>query len=129
MRKIAQQIAQAIKDGKSRTIGNTRYDAQSGAVFLHGYRILYRSSTVGFQDSFLIDIETCKRWPTRTTCSRVNDVVNCMTGYGDGTRIHVLSFVLMVDMGKAGKSYARDMNFDPYAFSNPHHNRCNNGTH
>jgi hypothetical protein len=112
MRKVALTIAAAIKAGQSAHVDNTTYCHEDGTVTLHGNRILYRDG-----NAFRIDLQTCLTWPTRTTCSRVNDLVNAVTGYGDGTRLRRLHYQLMVDLGRDGIADATKLTRDPVAFT------------
>ena len=114
MRKIALQIVQAICDGKTRKIGNTIYDHESGEVRLYGHRILYQINN----QLWLIDWAICKKYPTNTTCSRVNDIVNQMTNYGFGTRIYRKNFLLQLSSHMGDQPLASDIRTqDPIAFS------------
>jgi len=66
MRKVTKLIAEAFKDYKKLTIGNTMTDGQS--VFLHGNRIAWR------EDGTLY-ISMCG-WPTVTTRERLDGILD-----------------------------------------------------
>ena len=114
MRKIALQIVQAIRDGRTKNLGKTIYDHESGEVRLYGHRILYQANN----QRWLIDWAICKKYPTNTTCSRVNDIVDQMTNYGFGTRIYRKNFILCLSSHLGDQPWAMDIQTtDPIAFS------------
>jgi hypothetical protein len=84
----------------------------TGEVRLHGNRILYRSG-----DLFRVDMTTFRRWPTRTTVSRVNDVIRCMTDSGE-TFIGIKAVAPVVYIDHVPMD-AQDVDFDPAAFVAP----------
>jgi hypothetical protein len=80
MRKIEQQMTQAIRDGQNWQSGNTMVnrcdvigDTETG-VYLHGHLIAKRYSR-GFDTAseapFQVIEHTFRKWPTRTTVSRL----------------------------------------------------------
>lgn len=105
--KIALKIAEAIKAGRSVTIGNTSFDAQYGIVALHGNRILYRLDGV-----YRVDLRVCREWQTVTTRSRVNDICVAM---GGPWLLAQRDFSLVVNT-KEGERLACTMETDPIAF-------------
>lgn len=76
MRKIAQDIAQAIRQNRSVCKGNTYYDADQGRVYLHGHCILFKADGV-----FMVHMGTVKQWNTNTTRSRINDLCSLFGAY------------------------------------------------
>jgi len=74
MRKIEQQMIEAIRNGHGFHSGNTAVTEPYGdgwqEVYLHGNRI----AAVRVEGGYLqtqVDRETFRRWPTATTCSRL----------------------------------------------------------
>ena len=67
MRKVTQQIEKAWKQGKSKTVGNTRTDGTS--VWLHGNKIIERDPDGRVW-------ATLAYWPTPTTRERLKIVSN-----------------------------------------------------
>lgn len=119
MRKITRDIARAIRAGKSLTAGNTAYSHEHGTVTLHGNVIFYREG-----DVFRISMAVCKRWPTPTTCERVNKLI-CELGTARPTIGHK-NFSLVVYETFGGKPISADLlTSDPVAFSapDPHQSR------
>ena len=68
MRKIEQQMVNAIQQGKNFTLDNThvKIDANTAHVFLHGNHI---ASVVNGEP--IVNIETLRTYPTNTTKSRL----------------------------------------------------------
>ena len=74
MRKIEQEMIQAVRDGENWTKGNTEvYNESYGiCVFLENNLIGYIPATEGRKiGKFAADTETFRRFPTRTTASRL----------------------------------------------------------
>ena len=72
MRKIEQKMVKAVQAGENFRESNTevKFDHRSdgvGEVFLHGNRI----AEVWLDGLCIPDTQTLRRWPTRTTCSRL----------------------------------------------------------
>ena len=74
MRKIEQQMLQAIRCRCDWRSENTAVvilnDGQATAVYLHGNRIATSYIWEGVR-GFSVDLDTLKRWPTKTTISRL----------------------------------------------------------
>lgn len=75
MRKIEQQMIQAIKVGKAWQSGNTMVmptNDDNMAVYLHGNHIADVGSIVGANRMFLVvNQDTLRQWQTPTTKSRL----------------------------------------------------------
>lgn len=73
MRKVEKEMIQAIKAGKSRTLGNTRVDVAGDvvAVYLHGNKICEMG-----KDAVALSLAG---WNTLTTKSRVNALCHAFT--------------------------------------------------
>lgn len=71
-RKIERQMLQALKDGKTWHSGNTSvsYRAPCWDVFLHGNHICEVVQLHG-ETFYNANLDTFRRWPTRTTVSRL----------------------------------------------------------
>lgn len=77
MRKIEKQMLQAIRSGRAWQSDNTAVFTAGGivSVHLHGNRIASSAGTgTGYSSDPLLvpDVDTFKRWPTRTTVSRLS---------------------------------------------------------
>ena len=71
MRKIEQQMNQAIREGQDWAGGNTTVThtgAGSGLVTLHGHRIAWFADC---GNEITVDQDTLEEWPTVTTLSRL----------------------------------------------------------
>lgn len=80
MRKIARQLVAAYRAGKSASIGNSAVEthADGSAVFsLHGHPIVCVDTTDTGAPSVRVSLAG---WPTPTTRSRINDIVNLLCG-------------------------------------------------
>lgn len=76
MRKIEQEMLQAIRDRRSWQSGNTAVFTAGGiiSVYLHGHRIATSAGTgTGYYGELILnaDRDTLRQWPTATTKSRL----------------------------------------------------------
>jgi len=81
MRKIEQQMVNAIKSHTSFSSGNTQVsiDANTAHVFLHGNHI----ASVVNNNKVMLNLNTLKQYPTNTTKSRLRALgVNICTKQG-----------------------------------------------
>lgn len=80
MRKVAEEIAKAIKSKTAKTVGNTCvvWNATKNEWFvqLHGNLIM-----TGSDKSILVNLQMVRRWDTVTTRSRVNDLCRLLVGH------------------------------------------------
>lgn len=67
MRKVEQQLLDAIKKGEYFNKGNTEYLPELGSVSLHGNCIALLNYSSGEFEA----TPCAHNWPTRTTCSRL----------------------------------------------------------
>jgi len=69
MRKIEQQMVEALQNGKDWQQGNTAVTS-TGTVYLHGNRIAYRNRNGAME----MDFYNVSKWDTKTTRSRCNAI-------------------------------------------------------
>ena len=67
MRKIEQDLLNAIHNGRHVTLANTAYNADTGVVTLHGHHI----ATIDGNGRATANRHTFALWPTRVTRSRL----------------------------------------------------------
>lgn len=85
MNALEKELLAAIRNGRPFNSANTRYDADSGRVYLHGNHI----ATVDGAGTVTPNRHTFGRWPTATTRSRlvalgVDARIRNFTPYIDG---------------------------------------------
>ena len=78
MRLIEKEMLAAINGGRDWSKDNTRVEAHKGAyrsydvdVFLHGNHIAEVLCRMGCDDIVHVNRDTLRKWPTRTTLSRL----------------------------------------------------------
>jgi len=100
MRKIEQQMIQAIKDNKDWQLDNTRVEyypeTSSSCVYLHGNHI----ATVTDTDVTIYD----GGWQSNTTKSRLNAICNAFCVSGEGVFQKNFDWFIHKFVGQAGQS-------------------------
>ena len=108
MRKIEQQMIQAIKDNKDWKSANTRVeyypDSSSSCVYLHGNHI----ATITDTDVTLYD----GGWQSNTTKSRLNAICNTFCVDGEGIFQKNFEWFIHKFVGQAGTS--KVYNVEPF---------------